>query len=177
MILFIRHGETNLNAKKIVAGAKMNVPINKVGKLQAKLTAERLKDTKIDVVFCSPMKRARQTAKIVMKYHKKVPIFYDERLRERDWGVFDGKPEALLPENYWHFGTELPKSVESVDMLYERIKMFYDDVLENYKGKTVLVVAHNGIARVSGLYFKGFPKFKDFNMYQRDNAGVWQLTE
>lgn len=177
MILFVRHGQTELNAKNIVAGANMDIPLNRTGRKQAKQTAEKLKDVKIDVALCSPMKRAKQTAKAILKYHKHTPIFYDERLRERDWGEFDGKSEELLPENVWHLDTELSESVERVDVLYERVKLFYEEVLEHYKNKTVLVVAHNGIARASGLYFKGMPKDKNFDIYSLNNAEVWQLTD
>ncbi len=177
MILFVRHGQTEFNAKKIIAGGKSDVPLNETGRKQANQAAEKLKNVKIDVVFCSPMKRAKQTARAILKYHKDTPIFYDERLRERDWGEFDGKPDELLPQNFWHLETVLPESVEKVDMLYERLKSFYQEILDKYKNKTVLVVAHNGVARVSGLYFKGVPENKNLDLYSLDNAEIWQLTD
>ena len=75
--------ETNDNKNHIVQG---NKPLNKTGKVQVKETAKSLKDVKFDVCFCSPLKRTRQTAKALIKYHKNLKPVYDGRLIERQYG-------------------------------------------------------------------------------------------
>ena len=71
MIYFIRHGQTDDNLNQIYTGQK-DVPLNQNGIEQAKSTAKELKDTKIDICFCSPLLRAKQTSEEIMKYHKNI---------------------------------------------------------------------------------------------------------
>lgn len=51
--------------------------------------ALKYKDTKFDIIFCSPLMRTIQTANIINKFHN-VKIVKDERLIEIDQGIFTG---------------------------------------------------------------------------------------
>lgn len=177
MILFVRHGETQFNAENIVAGGLSDVPLNEKGFVQADNAGKSLKDTKIDLVYCSPMIRTRQTAAEILKYQNNVPVVYDERLKERSWGNCDGKPESLLPDKYWHLDTVLDESVETLDEMILRLKSVYQDILSLHKDKTILVVAHNGVGRVSRLIFNGLPESRDLDDYTLNNAEVCKLTD
>lgn len=57
-----------------------------------------MKNEKIDLILCSPLKRAIQTAQIINK-ERNIRIIIDERISERDFGEFEGMPntETLLP--------------------------------------------------------------------------------
>mgnify|MGYP001094970964 CR=1 FL=1 len=98
MILFIRHGQTDYNIKHLLAGGDIDLSINSKGEQQAEETGLKLKDTKLDLVFCSPLLRAKQTAEKVLKFHKDTPIIYDDRLKERFFGKLNGKLDSDFPD-------------------------------------------------------------------------------
>ena len=64
MIYVTRHGQTEWNALKKVMG-KIDIPLSEIGLEQAKQTKTNLKDKHIDLIICSPLIRAKQTADII----------------------------------------------------------------------------------------------------------------
>ena len=60
-ILITRHGQTDWNLEHKVQG-KADIDLNETGKKQAEETREKLWNEKIDLIICSPLKRAKQTA-------------------------------------------------------------------------------------------------------------------
>lgn len=52
-----------------------------------------MKNEKIDLILCSPLKRAIQTAEIINQ-GRNIRIIIDERVSERDFGEFEGMPNA-----------------------------------------------------------------------------------
>lgn len=102
MIKFIifRHGQTLWNLERKPQG-KRDIPLTKLGILQAKRLAQRLQSERIDAFYSSPLSRSLETTKIVAKNHDKGVTILDE-LIEMDFGMFEGKPKAqrvaLFPE-------------------------------------------------------------------------------
>lgn len=90
----IRHGQTDWNVMKKMQGS-VDIELNEIGIKQAYITKENLDSISIDVIFCSPLKRAKQTAEIINK-GRNLEIIYDERLRERNYGEFEGGVSKLL---------------------------------------------------------------------------------
>lgn len=132
------------------------------GLRQAQKLAERLKDEKIDAIYCSPMKRCQQTAEPIAKILDQKPII-DDRLKEVEWGDFDGKSAEevrvaveKLPKDYldtyqydFHrFNGESYKDVE------KRIYDFLSD-LSSQTYKRVLVVTHGGPVRMLNYILTG----------------------
>ena len=64
MIYIIRHGQTELNSRKVLQG-RSDHPLNERGIAQAEEAAEKLKSVSFDAVYSSPLIRAIQTARIV----------------------------------------------------------------------------------------------------------------
>lgn len=91
-ILLTRHGQTDWNVLKKVQG-KADIELNKKGIEQAEATRDTLKNEKIDLILCSPLKRAKQTADIINQ-ERNIPIIIDERVSERDFGEFEGMPNT-----------------------------------------------------------------------------------
>ena len=88
-VLMTRHGQTDWNVEKRVQG-KADIELNATGIEQAKITSEKLKDEKIDIIISSPLKRAKQTAEIINQTLN-CPIIYEDGISERDFGEFEGK--------------------------------------------------------------------------------------
>ena len=169
MIYFVRHGQTFDNFNNIIQG---NGDLTPLGVEQAKETAVKLKDVKFDICFCSPLKRTKQTLKEILKFHKNLEVIYDNRLIERDYDEVVGKhfSEIINFEGRWKGTETLPYKIESLDDFYNRVASFYNDIKKQYGEKTVLVVSHNGVAKMSNAYFNGIPKDKDFSTFSLKNG-------
>lgn len=88
-IILTRHGRTIENDKRILQG-HMQTGLSAEGIQQAKKLARRLKNEEIDIVYSSDLKRAADTAKEIAKFHKNIPVYFTEELRERNLGSLQG---------------------------------------------------------------------------------------
>ena len=77
-IIVIRHGETFQNAKHILMGQSHGV-LSRKGIKQIHILALKLKNQKIDFIFSSDLRRAKDTTKEIARYHD-VPIIYTNYL-------------------------------------------------------------------------------------------------
>lgn len=90
-IYVIRHGETDANKNGILQGV-LNWPLNEYGVELATYTGQNMKGIKFDACFSSPLDRARDTAKIVLKEsNNNIDIQYDDRIKELNMGIYEGK--------------------------------------------------------------------------------------
>ena len=108
--LYLRHGQTDWNAEGRMQGST-DIPLNATGRAQAAAAADRLANTQIDRIVASPMARAAETARIVAQSKGLTPT-YDDRLKERYFGAFDG---MLLSEIRERHGVGDGVSIWSLD--------------------------------------------------------------
>jgi 2,3-bisphosphoglycerate-dependent phosphoglycerate mutase len=99
--------------------------------LQAQEISKQLKHEKIDYAFTSHLKRARRTLEVVLEAHPDVPVFVDDRLIERCYGLLQGqsKIEVLKDRPEWfakvHRGYDFPPPEgESLRMVEKRTDSF-----------------------------------------------------
>lgn len=153
-IMLTRHGQTNWNVQKKVMG-RCDEPLNEKGMGQAEETRDSLKDTDIDLIICSPLKRAKQTADIINE-GRNIPIIYDDRIIERDFGEFEGKETKDFDfYGYWnYYRNDIYEEAENIQDFFKRIYGFLDEVTEKYKDKNILIVAHGGVSIPVACYFK-----------------------
>lgn len=71
-IVFVRHGQTDLNKSNCIQGASVNQSLNEEGRKYAEKAAKNFDSTKFNVVYSSPLNRAVETAKIFTKGKKKI---------------------------------------------------------------------------------------------------------
>jgi len=137
-ILFVRHGQTNLNSPRRMQGIS-DEELNDTGIKQADETRKILEKKKIDLIIVSPLKRAIQTAEIINSNMKK-EIIIDKRIIEMNFGDIEGK---IYHKEYWHMDYDY-KSIngESISDFQERIYNFIEDIKVKYREKSVLIVAH-----------------------------------
>lgn len=145
-LILVRHGETFANEKGIACGW-YNSRLNKVGLEQAKKLASRLYKEKIDIIFCSDLIRCRQTIKPYLEKIKK-EIHYTKLLRERHYGIFDGKPLIRMVEWFKNNPEKEPKGYESKEKFMGRMSKFISENFHNLKGKTVLIITHGRAKRM-----------------------------
>lgn len=170
---YVRHGQTDWNLAKKMQGGQTERPLNETGIHQAEETRKILEGKKFDLVIVSPMKRAKQTANIIID-NRNVPVITDERLRERKLGELEGNPiTEQCEEEIWD--CKLNKSYkngESVLDFEKRVLEFIEEAKEKYKDKTVLIVAHGGVAKVFKKYLYGTPKDDNLNQYDMKNCEI-----
>jgi len=138
-IYFATHTTTTDNEAKLSSGWK-DVGLSELGIRQAKEMEETFKDIKIDLICCSNLKRAIDTVKIA--FGDKIPIIIDKRLREINYGDFNGKPGKVVePMKKERIKKPFPNG-ESYEQAMVRVQDFYKELKRNYSDKTVLVVGH-----------------------------------
>lgn len=145
MIYFVRHGETDYNLKGITQG-QLDIPLNQTGIEQARKVAQKLKNYKIDMIYCSPLVRAKKTAEIINEFHG-VEIVFDNRLKE----FYAGAKQGTIDLN-WDKKHKAEYLHEPEKYNAEPYQKFYDRVVDVLKeirdlNKNVLIVSHGGVYR------------------------------
>ena len=161
-LYIIRHGQTSWNKERKLQG-RTDIPLNESGREVAELTKEGFKDIPFDMAFTSPLKRARETAEIIMS-GRNVPVINDERIIEVNFGSYEGC-DFDLPDEYIQNFFSAPEKyfpingMESMESIFERMNSFLQDLCQNaeLQDKTILISTHG--AALSGLMtvIKGNP--------------------
>lgn len=86
-LYLVRHGQTDWNLKHKEQG-QVDIPPNETGIEQAKNLRTKLKSYDFDICYCSPLKRAAQTAEIAVNSHTNI-VFVDD-LKERSFSELEG---------------------------------------------------------------------------------------
>ncbi len=94
----VRHGESEFNSEGRVQG-HLDVPLSELGRRQAAAVATALAAEPSEIIFASPLRRARETADIIAQRLGLV-IETDPRLKEINVGIFQGKRRDELPQLY-----------------------------------------------------------------------------
>ncbi len=164
-LILTRHGQTFENQNRIVQG-HLPGKLSENGKEQVRKLGLRLKDENISAIYSSDLRRAVDTAKEIVKYHKNAGFFLVKELRERHHGSYDGKKSD---EINWE---EHIDEFEKLSDMKIRAKKIIDEAYKKYKDSTVVFVGHSGINRVIIRIMEG----KDFdeieNMERQDNTAV-----
>lgn len=154
-VFLVRHGQTDTNINN--SYNFVNEDINQNGIKQAEELRDRIKDMEFDIIYCSPLLRARHTAEIINTKQKKMIL--DDRLQERKHGNLEGKSCALTDrEVFWNYYSDVRYGTEeSVKELFDRVNDFIEE-LKDKDYEQVLVVAHKGVSRAFEAYFNGIPE-------------------
>lgn len=158
-LLVTRHGQTDWNIEEKIQGATDNF-LNDEGIKQAEQARELVKNTDIDLIICSTLTRAKQTAEIINE-GRNIKIIYDSRIAERNYGEYEGKrtAEVDFSELFKYYKNKPCKNGESIQEFFDRIYNFLDDLKQNYNNyNRILLVAHGDVSRAINSYFNGIPK-------------------
>src|SRR3989344_6206642 len=147
-LILVRHGETEENVKKISQGHRPG-KLTALGKEQAVKLAHQLKNEKIDVIYCSDLKRTKDTLEPILRFHKRVPVHYVAEIREKAMGIFEGTERGSIRTHVkkkgHHYSTFRPKYGESFRDVKRRNTRFYKKMLKRHSSQTVLWVTHEGV--------------------------------
>ena len=153
-IIFIRHGESLANAKRIYLG-HTDWDLSELGYEQAEAAAEVLSNVKIDKIYSSDLLRAYNTVLPHAKL-RELDVIKCKGLREVYLGKWECREVSKLEEEYpeefligWHknFGTCKVPGGESIPELAERIYRTTVEIARENEGKTLLFGCHAAAIR------------------------------
>ena len=156
-IWIARHGQSEDNANGRLNGRR-DLPLTELGRRQARELGESIKAAgyHFDVVYASPLQRARQTAEIVAQVAGlPAPIEY-AGIIERNLGVMEGQPLERIPELCMPDTLETKTATyflhcdgaETFDEMVERGHETLRDMRQRHPGKSVLLVCHGDIGQM-----------------------------
>ena len=187
-VYLIRHGETNLNSKRLLQGGT-DIPLNEKGILLATITAKGLADVAFDHIYTSPLSRAKQTAELICA-GRNIPMTEEARIREISFGPYEGlccapdgynipdpqflnffkAPDAYLP----------PKGGESFRDLCARTADFLAELAANpaLQDKTILVSSHGAAIKsmLCGILHRDLRDFWGGSVHKNCAVTILELT-
>ncbi len=149
-ITYFVHGTSTDNAKETASG-HADVALSKLGIEQSKKLGEEVKD-EFDIVFCSDLKRAVDTANLAFKRFK---IIKDKRLRETDYGDYTRKSTKEFKKDMNKYIDNPFPNGESYKDVEKRIAEFLNEIYEKYKGKHIAIIAHQAPQLALDVLIKG----------------------
>ncbi|MCD4811091.1 histidine phosphatase family protein [bacterium] len=138
-ITYFVHGTTTDNENEVSSGW-YDVELSDLGIQQSKELKDLIKDKGIDIVFCSDLKRAVDSAELTFKGD--IEIIKDRRLRECNYGKYNAQPSKIVePLQKQNITKKFPEG-ESYEDVKKRMNDFIEFLKENYNGKHIAIVAH-----------------------------------
>lgn len=166
MLTFLRHGETTWNQDGLIQGT-LDIPLSTGGRWSAEKYATHLQDSGNQVIWTSPLRRAKDTATILARRLGResgyVPVRELVTLIERDYGIYQGKrlddlkPSLLVKEEEQIFGD----GVEPWHDLQRRVRQALQVIVMG-RSASVIVVHGGWLKALHSLLETG---------YHHENAG------
>jgi broad specificity phosphatase PhoE len=163
-LFLVRHGETAWNAQRRFQG-QSDIPLSERGRLQAAAIASALGSIPFKHAFASDLQRASATAQAIVA-KRGLDVALDARLREFNFGAWEGLTWAQIVERWPEFDQRLPLQArqyepvegENFEHVIARVRAFLDDLLAEVSTGYALIVTHAGAlhAMMEVLAPKGF---------------------
>lgn len=138
-ITYFVHGTTTDNEQGLATGW-LPGELSAKGKEQSKALGEQVADKKFDIVFCSDLQRAIDSAEL--GFGDKYKIIQDTRLRECNYGDMNGTSAKAFKNNMRDFVNAPFPNGESYKDVEARLASFINYLKENHNDKHIAIVAH-----------------------------------
>lgn len=186
----VRHGQTDANLSGVLQG-HLDTPLDEIGRAQARIAAERLKQETFDLFYTSDLSRAVETARIIGEALKMEPVSLPD-LREWHLGELEGRPHDELkhefPEVIRSFRHDMTDDIpvpggESRNEFFARVGSCLDRLRLENPGARILLVTHGGTLRavyrhIAGVIDPGclIPQPVNAGISRfRSHEGSWQM--
>ena len=186
-ILLIRHGQSEWNKLNLFTGFK-NIELSEQGIEEANKAGQNFKnlDIKFNIVFTSELKRAQETAKIILQnldqwnfLNNEGKIISNINLNERDYGDLTGLNKKETAEKFgeeqvhkWRRGySDQPPNGESLEDVVRRVKKYFEEVIQpaiqSNENDNILIAAHGNSLRALLIVM---------NIYEPNNINSVELS-
>lgn len=158
-VVLVRHGEIDSNRAHVYSG-RSGEPLNAVGRAQAHIVAEQLREMNVSALFSSPLQRTMETATIIGQYVSLVPQTVEafNELRMGPWeGLSEAEVAACFPDEFDIWNRQ-PDNLrlngrETLEGLQQRALGGLSDVISRVADDGLpVVVSHVAVIRVLMLY-------------------------
>ncbi len=160
-VIIVRHGQSSYNAQQLIQGRCDESVLTERGIADAQTVGKTLQDIAIEALYCSPLQRAKKTAEIIHASLNDAPTLQPtDKLMEIDLPLWEKVSKQVAREKFaddYRKWKQLPHEFKMileggtehypVLSLYEQAQQFWQEVIPQHSGKTILIVAHNGINR------------------------------
>lgn len=170
----VRHGQSTYNIEKRIQG-QIDAPLSEHGRAQARALQPRLQRENFDKVYSSSLLRALETAHLAIPNATIIP---DERIRERNFGIYEGKRPQDLSEKEqadflkWKRNPELPiPEGERQSAFWQRLELWLADLPREGK---VVAFCHGGVVYAVTRALFGFQDIFGRG-FRFSNAGITVL--
>jgi 2,3-bisphosphoglycerate-dependent phosphoglycerate mutase len=161
-IVLVRHGESRAQELGIVGGHDGCKGLSDLGRRQAALLRDRLRDTGelegASVLYSSVMPRAVETAEIIATALRGLEVrsecaFCEGHPGEADgltWQEFD---ERFPPGSSWDADSRRAPGWETWREMGDRVAGALETLVDRHPGETIVVACHGGVVVQSMLHF------------------------
>jgi len=158
-LFLIRHGQTAWNIGFDQGGGRFrgraDVPLDDVGRAQARATALALQNVPLAAVYASPLSRAMETARFIAQ-QAGLEVQPLSEIVDVDYGYWQGLTPAEVKAQYpelWHQWLTTPETVqfpggESLRELRDRALAGVHKIVQQHPNGTVVLVAHQVVNKV-----------------------------
>lgn len=146
-IIFLRHVETKFNKEGRFCG-RIDIDITEEGRKKAEKMKETLKTYHFDAIYCSPLKRTKQTLEAIFPNREFIEEDGFTEIGLGDWeGLKKEKVNQKLRKAFQQ-GLYTPLHGESHEDVKIRVKNIIETIFVTYPdGSVILVCTSNGIMR------------------------------
>ena len=151
-LYWVRHGENLANLTTEFSCRNVDYSLTAKGVLQAQQTGEHFKDEGIEELYCSPLKRTVETARLIGREIGLEPVVM-EHFREVNVGALEGRPPTV---ELWQFHNDIitawwsgqPETAfpegEDYFTLWGRMRDGLTAIFAGKTGRRVMIVGHGG---------------------------------
>ncbi|MBN1254949.1 MAG: histidine phosphatase family protein [Deltaproteobacteria bacterium] len=171
-LFLVRHGRTGWNKEQIFRGSK-DVPLDEVGRAEARLVGERLKGEEIKAVYSSPLSRAKETAQAIAQFYN-LEVQSLEGLVDLHFGEWEGlsreEVEKRYPDLYQQWEQEPHRVIfpggEGLAAVTSRAMKAVEDIIKRHPQEGVALVSHRVVLKVLICALLGL-----------DNSHFWNIAQ
>jgi broad specificity phosphatase PhoE len=174
--MLIRHGQTDWNLIRRMQG-HIDIPMNRIGRSQAKLLAQKLADCPLEAIYTSDLARAQETAEIIARPLGLTPI-PQLALRERLLGRFQGltieEARVQYPDDWQQVREKgaAPPGGESRQEVATRVRDAFNEIVERHTDQQVAIVSHGGVLQLLIAWVVGLPLGQPARISLSGNTGI-----
>ncbi|WP_017306980.1 histidine phosphatase family protein [Spirulina subsalsa] len=187
-VIIVRHGQSTYNAQQRIQGRCDESVLTEQGRQDALKVAQALQGVQLDTIYHSPLQRAAQTAQTIASALENPPALQTSpHLLEIDLPHWEGLHKSEMgqkdPDGYrcwkerpheFFMTLSTPEGEQKhypVLSLYEQAQTFWQTLLSQHQGQTLLIVAHNGINRCLLMSAIGIPPAR-YHTIQQSNCAI-----